>query len=337
MSWFKENQFIAGLVTITVLVAAALVFLGLKSGDKLEEVQGTINEKTALLQRDKNLDPFPTPENAEAKKKALAEVIKRATEVQEKLKSISPSELENIPGKDFSEKLVKTVDQVKAKFQGRALPDRFSLGFEEYTGSLPKEEATGALSYQLSAFEYIFEQLADAGVSEVRNLYREKLPPEMGEPWPNEQGKRGAGNKRQSRSPNAARGGRAPRGAPAGPIAPTFEALPEVANRMPFELTFRATEKVAREVVDRLGNSDEHFVQMRMVRVVNPTPIPSAGKKAEKKEDVPSDFGDFNLPSDDAEATGDLLEKVSGGEELVIFIRADLLLFLDGMDFPELK
>ena len=54
------------------------------------------------------------------------------------------------------------------------------------------------------------------------------------------------------------------------------------------------------------------------------------------------DFGaDFVIegaaPAPAAAASERILNKVSGGDPLVIFLRADLLLFIDEQKFPELK
>ncbi len=332
MTWFKENKFLAGLLTITVLLAALIIFFGLKAGSSLEEVQAQIASKEASLKKDKSLNPFPTPDNAKAKEESLKAVIAKANETRGKLLAFRPEKMENVPGKDFSANLTSTVDRVKDLFpQDKALPSGFNLGFEKYSGSLPPEEATGILTYQLGAMEYLLTQLAECGVKEVENLYREKVPAESGDKWPGEPGAK-----------RAPRPKPAPRGAPRPPKFKS-DSLPSVAHRMPVELSFRAPEPAVREFLTRIANSDQYFFETRIARVLNPSQIPSAGKAASAAKPT-SDFGDGPIVIEGDEPSEDepvesvkILDKVSGGDELVVFLRADLLLFIEEKTLPELK
>jgi len=339
MTWIKENKFLAGLLGITLLIAAILIFLGMKSSKSLEEVQAEIAAKQSSLERMKKLDPYPTDESAKAKEDSLKTVLAKANEVREKLLAFRPESLDNVPGKTFSENLSVTVDKVKQLFPGEeALPNNFHLGFESYTGSLPKEEATGVLTYQLGAMEYLFEELAAAGATEIRNLYRAKLPPENGDSWPNEaKGKPKRGGRRTSSSSRNNKGPRKP--------VVTFEKHPYIAHRLPIEVVFKGPELVVRQVLTNLGNSDEYFFDVRAGRVLNPSPIPTAGKSASAAKPKENDFGGpFEIEGDETSSddTGSassvkVLEKISGGDELITYLRADLLLFLNEQKFPELK
>jgi hypothetical protein len=340
MTWIKENKFLAGLLGITVLLAALLIFFGMKSSKGLEEVQAEIAAKQSSLVRMKKLDPYPTDESAKAKETNLKTVLAKANEVREKLLAFRPGSLDNVPGKTFSENLSVTVEKVKQLFPGEdALPNTFHLGFESYTGSLPKEDATGVLTYELGAMEYLFEELAAAGVTEIRNLHRAKLPPENGDSWPNEaKPTRSRGGNRPTPKKNV--GG--PRRAPV-----TFETHPYIAHRLPFEVVFKGPELAVRQVLTNLGNSDKYFFDVRAGRVLNPSPIPSGGKSASAAAKAKeSDFGTGIViegvdppPATDSGSAPSVkvLEKVSGGDELIVYLRADLLLFLEEQKFPELK
>lgn len=52
MSWFKENKFLGGLLVVTILLAAIIIFLGMKAGTNLEEVQQQVATKEAALKKD---------------------------------------------------------------------------------------------------------------------------------------------------------------------------------------------------------------------------------------------------------------------------------------------
>lgn len=334
MTWFKENKFLAGLLTLTVLLAAVIIYFGLQAGSTLTETLAKVEAKEANVQQKKSLNPAPNPDYAKAKEESVKAVIAKASEAREKLLAFRPETMENVPGKDFSTNLTATVDRVKSLYPGeKALPSGFNLGFRLYSGSLPPAEATGVLTYQLGAMEYLLTTLADAGVKEIENLHREKLPPENGEKWPNEPGAR----------PSF---GPPKRMAPGAPRPPSFESdnLPPIAHRMPVELTFRAPEAVARDFFTRIANSDQYFFETRLARVENPSPIPSAGKKAAAAKPK-SDFGGGPIVIEGEEPAEEekpvesvkILDKVSGGDELIIYFRADLLLFIEEKTLPELK
>ena len=337
MSWFKENKFLGGLLVVTILLAAIIIFLGMQAGTSLEEIQEQVAAKEATLKKDKSLNPYPNPDNAMAKEASLKEVITKGKEAREKLLAFRPEKMENISGKDFATKLTDTVNKVIELFPGeKAIPSGFHLGFKKYKGSQPKAEATGVLNYQLDGMEYLLTQASEAGVKQIENLVREPLPQEDGYGWP--------GTKNEKPQPRG--GGRARRSAPGGVPSPKFEKLPAIAHRMPVEFTFKASEPVVRDFFKRIGNSDEYFFETRVARVLNPVGIPSAGKAASsEKESGGGGGGAFgNIEIEGEETVEDepvesvkVLDKVSGGEELTVYLRADLLLFDEEENLPELK
>ncbi len=339
MTWFKENKFLAGLLCITLLIAALIIFLGSKFSSSLEEVQNEIAAKQSKLEKMKTLDPYPTVESAKEKEDNLKAVLAKQKEAREKLLAYRPEDLPEVTGAVFSEKLSSTVAKVKALFpEPGALPKSFNLGFESYTGGPPKEGSTGILTYQLGAMEYLFENIAAAGIGTVQNLVRVKLPAEKGEAWPDAVGqKKGKNAKRPRPKKKSKKGkGRAKKS--------PFEQLPPVAHRMPFELVVRAAEGPARKFLAEIANSDEYFFETRLVRILNPSPIPSSGQSASAaKPKEMNDFGDDIVMEGEEESaekmmkSEQILNKVSGGDELVIYLRADLLLFMEEKEFPELK
>ncbi len=348
MTWLKENKFLGGLLFITLLLGALIIFLGSKFGTSLEEIQSEINSKKSDLEKMKALDPYPTIEHAKSKEENLRSVLEKHQAAREKLLAFRPENLNEVTGAVFSENLTSTVAKVKALFpEEGALPKSFNLGFEAYSGGPPKEGSTGILTYQLAAMEYLFENLASAGVTRVVNLSREKLPAENGEDWPDMLGKKKGGPKAKRsgggrpKRTSLKKGGRNTRGKAA---KSPFEQLPAVAHRMPFELVVKATEGPARKFLSEIANSENFFFETRLVRVLNPSPIPSSGKAAasatpKKVDDFGADFvveGEEEAPKK-MMMSEKILNKVSGGDELVVYLRADLLLFIEEQQFPELK
>jgi len=330
MTWFKENTFLAGLLVITGLLGALIIYMGLKFGGTLDERLGEISAQENSLKGMKGLNPYPTPASAEAKRDSLKVLLDSARATQEKLLAFRPESLENIANTEFSDGLSKSVKEVKDLFPGdKALPERFNLGFEEYASGPPKESATGVLNYQRMAFDWIFREMAAAGVKEVLNLRREELPAESGVDW-NDSNAMAKLNQPSGRRTTAQRG--------SGRSAPKAEVLPEVAHRMPFELTFRGPESAVRKFLQSLVNSDQYFVEARIARVKNEAGNPEKKKTKAAPKDDSDAFGPIegDEPAADAPAT-QTLSRVSGGESLTVFLRADLLLFKADQKFPELN
>jgi hypothetical protein len=298
------------------------------------------------------LDPFPTPENAEAKAESFAEVVAKASEARAELLKFNPESLNDIPGSEFSEALKAAVARVEALFpEEKALPEDFTLGFQSYANYLPPEDATGELAFQVGAMEHLLTELANAGVPKLLNLYRAELPQEDGKDWD--------GSPLKGSGKSSSRGGPppAPRMSPGGSRGrKSAEVLPEIAHRMPIEVTFRGTETATREFLTRLGNSEEYFFQVRLARVVNPTPIPSTENLSDapaagagdividagddivvEGTDIVVGEGDGGEAAPPTQSASPVLEKVSGGEDLNVFLKLDLLLFLESEDFPEVK
>lgn len=332
----KENKFLIGLGAATALVSGGLIFMGLSASSKLEETQAEIDTKQSSLKRMQQLDPYPTPENAEAKEASLVDVIEAAEKAREELLEFNPEDMIDIPASEFSEQLKASVSRIEGLFPGEdALPKEFTLGFKEYANYLPPEEATGEMAYQLGAMEYLFTELAAAGATEVLNLHRAKLPMEDGKDWDgNDPGSSG----RSGRAPRP----RSPRPGPGSRGRQPAEVLPKIAHRMPVEVTFRASEAATRDFLTRLGNSDEYFFQTRLARVENPAPIPSGeGDSDSTASNEPAgvvfDDDPADAPAGQPVESKPILEQVSGDEDLNVFLRLDLLVFLESETFPKIK
>ena len=359
----KENKFLIGLGVVTAAASGGLIFWGLGAGSDLETAQADIATKKAALKRMEALDPYPTTQNAKDKADSLAAVLVKAREARQKLLAFNPKSLEDIPGSEFSEKLKASVARVKELFPGeKGLPKEFQLGFEKYAQYPAPEGATGELAFQLDALEYLFTQLAEAGGERVVNVHRPPIPMEEGKPWPGEatprRGSRGRGGSTGPRALPTPGGRRGKRGA-------ANEILPDVAHRLPVEVTFKASEETARNFLTRIGDSDRYFFEVRLGRVENSAPIPAADSSAKGSATssssgdnggivVEEDAGGIVVEEDDGgadagvdpapeplpeapETSEKILNKVSGNETLDVFLKLDLLIFMEGKDFPQTK
>lgn len=333
MSWFKENKFLGGLIAVTLLLAVALIAFGISAKGKKEATLEEIEAAKATLKRQQSIDPFPNPANVKAKKANLREVVDAANETQKAFLTYAPEAMANVSAAEFQAKFEKTEQEVESAFEEARVefPEEFALGFETYKGGAPREAATGTLLYQLDAFKALFMVLADAGVAQIDNFYRGELPIESAPPAAP------TGKKRSSRP------GRRNK----GPVGPT---LPEVAERFPFELTFSAREEKVREVLTKIANHEEYFFVIKALRINNSAKIPdnkglafatTSRSSSKPKSDGQSLFGGDDTPAAEEEeepaAGGRILQRVAGGEDLKVFLRADLLLFKKDVAFPEVK
>jgi len=335
MTWFKENKFLGGLIVVTGLLAAVIIYMGLQFSSSLEETLEEVATAEAKDRKWRNLDPFPTPTSAEAKKDSLKTLLTDAKATQEVILAFRPESVDNIPLTEFSAGLEKSVAEIRELFDGQnALPERFNLGFETYASSPPKESATGVLNYQRGALDWLFRELDAAGIKQVVNLHREKLPAESGVDWNDERAMKQFANANRSRTSSSKdRKSRGRRTAKA-------EVLPEVAHRMPFEITFKGPEPTVRKFLSSVANSDQYFIEARVARVKNEAPIPEKPRgAAEKKEgDDSAAFGPIegDEPEEGAPSS-QILNRISGGEDLTVFLRAEILLFKDSAKFAEVK
>ena len=338
MTWFKENKFLGGLIVITVILAGVIIFLGMKLQGTLDEKIAEVEAAEGTLEGMKELNPFPTPENSKAKSDSLKALIGDANKMQAQFLSFKPESTAAIPVNEFSALLKDTDAKVRELFDGKiALPESFYLGFEIYkSDELPKPESTGELAYELKAIEWLMGELEAAGATAVSNIVRHQIPSEKGESWD--------GPKAPPAGSRSPRNRRRPTNVNRGP------SLPKIANRMPIELVFKGPESALRDVLTAMADSEQYFFDLRIARIKNESPIPTkprgAVAAAAATQVPPSDagFGDLEDPDADqpeeaaaASNRTKILERIAGGDDITAYLRADILLFTDGQQFPVTK
>ena len=140
----------------------------------------------------------------------------------------------------------------------------------------------------------------------------------------------------------------------------------QVARKLPLEIVFTGTEDSVRDFLSSVVNDKEYFMVVRSWRIVNKKKIPPRKTDASFDDRAPRNdrvggavdnqpnFGDlFNNDENvegDAEfealpeqpdaltlplgGSGRILSQVLGQEELEVFVRLDLLLFLEAQELP---
>ena len=342
MNWIKENKFLAGLVGGTLLAVILLYLLGSRGGTKYDEAKETFDTAASEAAQSERIDLYPNQENLNAKKKAVDEYREDLKALQQDFDKFRPEKIENTSPQQFTDLLVKADGETRAAFEqaGTTVPDAYFCGFERYKTELARSNATGILTYELGYVRQLMQELAKAGIDELKNVHRPALAEENGaqfQPGPN-----------------------------------------DVARAMPLEVTFSGTEESVRKFFTALANPENGFAVVRSLRVSNSKRgvPPKAGDakfdsptKAAPAAGTAADLfsGGFVLPGEeeeaapaegDAAAEGDataadapeetpapspepessdssrILQQVLGSEDVQVFVRIDLMQFLPAKELP---
>lgn len=348
MNWAKENKFEAGLLVLAIAAAIGTWFFAGSKTEQYDEAKDRFDMAATQLNNLEGRKPYPNQENLDDRKKSVLAYRGKVEGLQNALTTFRPEEFKKVSPAEFTTKMNEVGESLHSLYDAKniAYPEKWQMGFEPYTASPPRDEATAHLKFQLDAMEWLFKELAAAGPSELLNVYRAPLPVEKGEPMQKK-----------------------------GDSTPFFE--------MPVEITFRGRESALREFLSTLADSKEYFFVVRSVRVQNtkadkaprtsdvkfdnaPVGLPAGGDPFEgfdglsfptdpepaTPEDpaAPADGGAGDgaddggvepapvVPAPAPAAEGErILGQVLGAEELHVFLRLDLILFKANVNLPEIK
>jgi len=328
MSWIQDNKFTAGLIGVTFVVAAGLLYFGNKGATAYDEAKMAHDEAAADIQRFEMLPLYPKKENLDGKHKALTEYRDATDALQKAFDPFRTENFDDISPEEFTNRLrAANADVLKAfEESNTVVPAEFFVGFESYTGRLAPNSATGLLDYQLKALKDIMLLLAKAAPTELKNLHRPRLPEESGQ---------------------------------------VFEPQPlAVARHLPMEITFKGSEKSVRHFLSAIAKPENRYLVIRSLRISNEkkTPPRSTDAKFERPA-APGPAGIFGVeglfppddevneePAVDGEVTepaaepvapvapadsSRMLAQVLGQENLVVFLRLDILHFLPAKTLPQ--
>ncbi len=310
MSWTKDHAFTIALGGITLAAAGGLFVVGLKGASAYDQAKSEFDAAVEEAHSFESLALYPQAQNRDSKQKALDDYRKSLDSLQQAFEKFRPGEIKNISPQDFTNHLIAVSDEVRDAFgkAGTQLPNAFFCGFEGYRDALARGNATGILDYQLTGIRAVLMALAAAGPSELKNLHRPPLGEEDGT---------------------------------------AFKPLEaQVARALPMEITFRANEKSLRAFTTELSKLDKHYAVIRSIRIVNAkkdpprtsdakfeplasqtTPAPNAGQPAAESW--------LGTETTMASKPGTrMLSQVLGREEVLVFLRVDLMQFLPAAKLP---
>jgi len=352
MSWIKDNKFAALFGGVTLVVTLVLFYVGMSARTRYASALENYQNAALEVEGFEAIPLYPDKPNRAGKSKALSDYRTAISGMQGVFDKYRPKSLKNLSPQDFTDHAKAASEEVGKAFEGThtKLPEGFFLGFESYTGTLAREDATGLLDYQLGATKALMLALAKAAPSQLQNLHRPKFPEEDGEKW---------------------------------------QADPNDASRpFPLEITFKGSERSLRELVSAMLKSPDYFYVVRSLRIMNEkqrapivadakfeTSQPGTGTGAGAGKTPADPFGGsagfVTLPeepvtsattpskptaappkvatappkppaapptpaaSSTAADSGRILNQVLGDEELQVFIHLDVLQFLPVKPLPE--
>src|SRR5437870_7631284 len=271
MKWFQQNRafgiLLVGFAICALLVGALFYWRWSVWSDARQTFDQVATERNRL----EHLDPFPS----EANLRKLHGYIDGYSAALDKFKEQLKSEVAPAPPlapNEFQSRLRQAVVAVldRARTNNVKLPDKFQLGFDEFTRTMPSTAVTVLLGQELSQIQMLINILLDAKVDSVTSFHRAPLSEEHGaSPTP---------------TPSPAPGRRV-----AAAAKPTSTPAPTLVTRNVVDVSFNAAPSVARKVLNEIAASSGQFFIIRTLYVRNekdkgpprektasPTPPPSA-------------------------------------------------------------
>ena len=262
MNW--RNPFLVTYLSVTVIGIVIFGYLLYAGYSNWAEVDAGYFEAIQKLHTLQNRTPFP---NAENNRKYVEYTEQYRAEYDRLLAKVAKMQIpveEGVTPQEFQDRLRANVSQVVAAAkQNRvelgeegATPEAFYLGFDQYRGTLPTDEAAGPLARELAAIRTVIDKLIELRVKRIVGISRDLLPQEGGAPAPAAQPRAPVNSGRNMRNNNNA------------PAASSGR----VATASSFNIIFVADQGVARSALDAIVNADQFFI-IRNLTIANSNPV----------------------------------------------------------------
>jgi hypothetical protein len=241
MKWFQQNRWLGVFlvaVGICLLLAGILLY---STRARWSDARQAFDKAAAERSRLQRLDPFPNEANYGKLKVQLENYGAALEKFKEELKKeVAPAP--PLAPNEFQSRLRQAVIATlnRARVNNVKLPDKFQLGFDEFTTAMPKTAVAPLLGQELSQIQMLINILLDAKVDSVTSLHRAPLPEEQ---------------------PLSL----TPKPAPSPGLKPpaTKVSAATLLERNVVDLTFKAAPSVARKVLNEIANSTGQFFIIR--------------------------------------------------------------------------
>src|SRR5213083_2034127 len=250
MKWFQQNRAFGMLLigfAICMLLTGALLYW---RWSVWNDARRGFTEMVAERYRLGSLDPFPNDANY----RKVQGYLERYSAALDKFKGQLKSEVAPAPPlapNEFQSRLRQATIAMadRARLNNVKLPDRFQLGFDEFTRTMPDTPVTPLLGQELSQIQMLINILLDAKVDSVTSLRRTPLPEE--------------GGPSSTPIPSPTVGRRAPAAMPGGTPAPPL------VERNLVDVSFKAAPGAARKALNEIAASTRQFFIIRTLYVHN--------------------------------------------------------------------
>ncbi len=247
MKWFQQNRvfgaFLIGFAICALLAGALLYWRWTTWSDARQTFDRAAAERNRLL----HIDPFPNNANYRKLQGYLEQYSAALGKFKEALKAevaagppLAPNEFQS----RLRQATVATFDRARVK--NVKLPDKFELGFDEFTRAMPNTAVTPLLGQELSQIQMLINILLDAKVDSVTSFHRAPLTEERG----------------PSPTPTPSQG-------PGGRLATARPTAPTLVERNVVDVTFKAAPSAARKALNEIAASSEQFFIIRTLYVHN--------------------------------------------------------------------
>jgi hypothetical protein len=247
MKWFQQNRALGTILLasgICILLGAALLYWRWSVWSEAKQTfDQAITERTRL----QGLNPFPNDANYRKLQGYLERYSEALNKFKDELKAEVAPALPLAPNEFQSRLRQATVAaEERARANNVKLPDRFQLGFDEFTRIMPSTAVAPLVGQELSQVQMLINILLDAKVDNITSFRRHPLPEERGAlatPTP---------SPGQSVVAAAKPGG-----------------TPPLIQRNVVEISFKAPPGAARRVLNEITNSTDQFFIIRALYVHN--------------------------------------------------------------------
>src|SRR5438876_5384530 len=303
MKWFQQNRalgiLLVGFAICALLVGALFYWRWSVWSDARQTFDQVATERNRL----EHLDPFPS----EANLRKLRGYIDGYSAALDKFKEQLKSEVAPAPPlapNEFQSRLRQAVVAVldRARTNNVKLPDKFQLGFDEFTRTMPSTAVTVLLGQELSQIQMLINILLDAKVDSVTSFHRAPLSEEHGaSPTP---------------TPSPAPGQRIAATKPGSTPAPTL------IQRNVVDVSFKASPSAARKVINEITASTGQFFIIRTLYVHNEKDKGPPRERATVPTPPPSPQASPGQPS-----PGGALNFIVGNEHIEVSATIEMLRF----------
>jgi hypothetical protein len=252
MKWFQQNRALGTFLLLSgigILLAAALLYWRFSVWS---DARQTLDQATAERTRLQGLDPFPNQANYQKLQDHLERYRVALGRFKSELKNEMAPELLIAPNEFQSRLRQATVAATdRARTNHVSLPDKFQLGFDEFTRVMPDTVVSPLLGQELSQIQMLVNILLDAKVDGITAFHRHPLSQEQGATTP-------------TPTPSALRSRETIATAKPGATPP-----PALIERNVVDIRFKAAPAVARKAINEITSSTAQFFIVRTLYVRN--------------------------------------------------------------------